>query len=80
MTVFERIRPVIDERFIYEGDLTMETRFAEDLGADSLDTAELAADFEELFGIDIPDEDLAHIHTVGDVARYIESRLLAVQG
>ncbi len=75
MTIFEKVKPLIDERFIYEGDLAMSTRFVEDLGADSLDTIELVSDIEDLFGIDIPDEGLVNIFTIGDVVRYIESRI-----
>ena len=44
----------------------------DDLGADSLDTVELIMEFEEEFGIEIPDEDAENITTVGRAVDYIE--------
>ena len=49
--------------------------FANDLGADSLDTVELIMDFEKEFGIQIPDEDSEKIATVGDAISYIEAHV-----
>lgn len=48
--------------------------FKEDLGVDSLDLFELVMEMEEEFGIEIPSEDLENLNTIGDVAKYIESR------
>lgn len=56
-------------------DLTEETEFMNDLGADSLDLFELAMAMEEKFEIEIPSEDLSNIISVGDAAKYIESKL-----
>lgn len=56
-------------------DLTEETEFMNDLGADSLDLFELAMAMEEKFEIEIPSEDLSNIVSVGDAAKYIESKL-----
>lgn len=53
-------------------DITAETSFKEDLGADSLDLFELVMSLEEEFGVEIPTEDLEHILTVGEVAAYLE--------
>ena len=53
--------------------LTAETSFKEDLGADSLDLFEMVMAFEEAFEVEIPSEDLEQITTVGDVVKYIES-------
>ncbi len=50
-------------------------RFIDDLGADSLDTIELIIAFEEAFGCEIPDEIAESIVTVGDVRKYIESKV-----
>ncbi len=52
--------------------ITEESSFANDLGADSLDTVELIMEFENAFGISIPDEDAEKISTVGDAIKYIE--------
>ena len=52
--------------------ITKETSFINDLGADSLDTVELIMEFEDAFDMNIPDEDAEKIRTVGDVIKYIE--------
>jgi acyl carrier protein len=49
--------------------------FMDDLGADSLDTVELVLQFEEHFGIEIPDEQTEHLTTVGSVIAYIKSNV-----
>jgi acyl carrier protein len=55
-------------------DVKRETSFINDLGADSLDTVELVMEFEERFGIEIPDQDAEKIRTVGDAVDYIASK------
>ena len=57
-----------------EDEISPESSFIEDLGADSLDTVELVMAFEEEFGIEIPDEDAEKIITVGDAIRYIDQK------
>lgn len=52
--------------------ITRETSFINDLGADSLDTVELIMEFEDAFDMNIPDEDAEKIRTVGDAIKYIE--------
>ena len=52
--------------------LKPESHFVNDLGADSLDTVELIMEFEEEFGIEIPDDDAENITTVGSAVEYIE--------
>lgn len=52
-----------------------QTSFINDLGADSLDTVELIMEFEDAFDMNIPDEDAEKIQTVGDAVKYIEERL-----
>ncbi len=51
--------------------------FTEDLGADSLDVVELVMAFEEEFGIEIPDDDVTNLKTVGDAVTYISGRTAA---
>ncbi len=53
--------------------ITMETDIANDLGADSLDIAELMLAFEEQFNINIEESDAQNITTVGDVVKHIEA-------
>ncbi len=55
--------------------VTMETKFSEDLGADSLDQAELVMEFEDEFDINIPDDAEGKIKTVGDTVKFIEEQL-----
>lgn len=52
--------------------LTMETNLIEDLGADSLDIADLVMELEEQLDVEISDEDLAKLKTVGDIVEYID--------
>ncbi len=75
--VFSRVREIIVDNLGVEPDkVTMETRFREDLEADSLDLAELIMDFEDKFEVgDISEEDAMKIETVGDAVRYLVSEL-----
>lgn len=52
--------------------VTLESSFENDLGADSLDTVELVMEFEDVFDMNIPDEDAEKIQTVGDAVNYIK--------
>ena len=74
--MFEKIRAKIAEQLsIDEDDITMDSVFVDDLGADSLDLVELIMALEEEFDMEIPDEDAEKITTVGDVVDYIKSRV-----
>ena len=53
--------------------VTPETSFINDLGADSLDTVELIMEFENEFGVNIPDEEAEKIQTVGEAIGYIQT-------
>ena len=55
-----------------ESAITKEAHFVNDLGADSLDTVELIMEFEEEFGIEIPDEDAEKITNVSSAVKYVE--------
>ena len=72
--MFERVKEIIEEQLNLDGvEITLESRFKEDLEADSLDLFELVMAFEEEYGVEIPSEDLENITTVGAVIYYIES-------
>ena len=55
--------------------ITEQSKFIEDLGADSLDAVEIVMAVEEEFGIEIPDDAEEHIKTVGDITKYINERV-----
>ncbi len=72
--VFEKIRSILSEQLDIEEDtITMESNIAEDLGADSMDVVDLIMSIEDEFEIEVPDEKIESIKTVGDVVNYIES-------
>ena len=64
---------IVDKLGIDENKITTTAHFIEDLGADSLDTVELIMQFEEDFGIEIPDEDAEKILTVQNAYDYISN-------
>ena len=63
---------VVDKLDVDENKVTENAKFIDDLGADSLDTVELIMQFEEDFGLDIPDEDAEKIQSVKDAVDYIK--------
>ena len=72
--ISERVKAIIVEKLgVNETEVTPEATFAQDLGADSLDTVELIMEFEKEFGITIPDDKAEGIQTVGDAIAYIEA-------
>ncbi|WP_104721093.1 acyl carrier protein [Helicobacter mesocricetorum] len=73
MAIFDDVKAVVVEQLnVNEGEVKSESKFVDDLGADSLDVVELVMALEEKFEIEIPDEDAEKIATVGDVVAYIE--------
>ena len=71
--VFEKIKEIIiDELGIDESKVTMDARFREDLGADSLDAVEIIMQIEEAFGVEISEEVIQDMKVIGDVVKYIE--------
>jgi acyl carrier protein len=73
--VFTKIKGLIVEQLgVEEGDVKIEATF-EDLDADSLDIVELVMALEEEFNLEISDEEVENIKTVGDVVRYIEAHV-----
>lgn len=73
MTVRQKLMQVLEDRDLSRDDITDETRFREDLHADSLDAVELVMAIEEAFDIEIPDEASEKFNTVGDVLKYLET-------
>ena len=74
--VFEKVREIIcDQLEIDEGKVTMDTDIVNDLDADSLDIVDLVMSLEDEYGLEMPDEEVEKIKTVGDVVRYIEERI-----
>jgi acyl carrier protein len=75
--IFERLRALIAEQFsVREDTIDMDTSFTDDLGADSLDVVELTMAIEEEFDIPETDEEMLYkLVTVGDVYRYISSKI-----
>jgi acyl carrier protein len=75
-TTQERVTGIIVELLGVESDkVTLESRFREDLEADSLDLVELIMAFEDEFGGEISDEEAQKLSTVGDVVKYIETQM-----
>lgn len=71
----EKIKKILSEQFsINEDDITNETSFAEDLGADSLDLVELVMALEQEFDVEIDDDEVESIKTVGDAVRYLKDK------
>ena len=71
--VFEKIKEIIiDELGIDESKVTMDARFREDLGADSLDAVEIIMQIEEEFGVEINEDVIQNMKVLGDIVKYIE--------
>ena len=66
---------IVDKLDVDENEVKSEASFANDLGADSLDTVELIMEFEKVFSISIPDDQAEKISTVGDAIAYITNAI-----
>ena len=64
---------LVEELQIDRDDITMDAELANDLGINSIELFELAAQFEDKFGIEINQDDINTFNTVGDVVKYLES-------
>ncbi len=62
---------IVDKLGVDESEVTLESSFTNDLGADSLDTVELIMEFEKEFNLAIPDDQAETIVTVGDAVKYV---------
>ncbi len=75
-SIKEKVKGIIASQLgATDDEITLEARFIEDLGADSLDTVELIMQFEEEFEIEIPDEDAEKLTTVGTALEYLEKKI-----
>ena len=71
--VFEKIRQILcDQLDLEEDSITMDSNIVDDLGADSLDVVDLIMSLEDEFNIEIPDEEVENVKTVGQIVKYIE--------
>jgi acyl carrier protein len=73
VTTFDKVKQIsVEQLGVDDADVTMDSTFIDDLGADSLDIVELIMAFEEEFNIEIPDEIAEKIKAVKDAVEYIE--------
>ena len=73
---YDKIKEIIiDKLGIDVGKISMDAKFIDDLGADSLDTVELIMQFEEEFSIEIPDEEAENLLSVREAVDYITKKL-----
>lgn len=71
---FDKVKEIIAEQMgIAEDDITLESSFVDDLGADSLDIFQIISELEESFDMEFPSEEVEKVHTVGDAVEYIKS-------
>ena len=74
MNTFDKVKAIVVEQLgVDEAEVTIDSTFIDDLGADSLDIVELIMAFEEEFNVEIPDDVAEKIKTVQDTVEYIDS-------
>lgn len=74
--VLEKVKVILAEQFdVDEDSLQNDTDLQDDLGADSLDVVDLLMSIEDEFDIEIPDEEIENIRTVGELVNYIETNM-----
>lgn len=73
--ILEKLKKILSEQLeIDEEEITLESNIIDDLGADSLDLVDMAMAVEDEFNIELPEEMLETVQTVGDVIEFIESK------
>ncbi|MBC8610628.1 acyl carrier protein [Massilimaliae timonensis] len=73
--VLEKVTEILCDQLDVDAEkVTMEASITDDLGADSLDVVDLVMSLEEEFDVEIPDEEVENIKTVGDIVKYIEDK------
>lgn len=74
--VFEKVRAILAELLsIDENTITMDSLIIDNLGADSLDLVDAVVTLNDEFGVEVPDEEIENLRSVGDVVRYIEANM-----
>ena len=75
--IFDKLKAIIAQQFgVDEDSITTEMSFEDDLGADSVDIVELSMALEEEFDVEeMGEDDVANIHTVGDLLKFLQERL-----
>ena len=74
--VLEKVKMILSSQFDVEEDsITPETNIADDLGADSLDVVDMLMSLEDEFDVEIPDEEIERIRTVGELVADIEENM-----
>lgn len=73
--VFEAILPLIAKKFPKATNITMDTRIMKDLGADSLDMLDVVTDVERMFKIEMTDEEVLEVVTIGDACKVVKNYL-----
>ncbi|MBC7819865.1 MAG: acyl carrier protein [Planctomycetaceae bacterium] len=75
MSVEEKVISIVSEQLgVAKEEIKLESKFVDDLKADSLDVVELVMEFEDEFEVTIPDDDYDKIKTVGDAVKYITEK------
>ncbi len=76
MEILDKIKEIVAVQFnVEEDDLTEDTSFTEDLNADSIDLVHLVMTLEDEYGIEVEDDELENIKTIGDSVDYIEKMI-----
>ena len=74
--VFEKLKEIIALQLDIDAEtLTLDTKILEDLGTDSLDVVEMLMSVEDEFDVEIPDEKIEDLKTIGDVVDYIQDHM-----
>ncbi len=75
MMIFDTVKKLIaDQLSVDENEITESSSIQDDLGADSLDVVDLVMALEDEFSIEIPEDQVENIKTVGDIVKYIEDK------
>ena len=73
--ILEKVKKIlVDQLDVDEGAISPESSIIDDLGADSLDIVDMVMSLEEEFDVEIPDEEIESMKTVGDIIKFIEAK------